>query len=40
MNIGIKEVQLIQWFVKPGDKVEQFNKVCEVASDKANIEVL
>ena len=39
LRIGIKEVQIIQWFVQPGARVEQFDKVCEVASDKANIEV-
>ncbi len=26
-------------FVKPGDKVEQFAKVCEVQSDKAAVEI-
>lgn len=36
---GIKEVQIIQWFVEPGARVEQFDKICEVASDKANIEI-
>ncbi|MDI1490720.1 MAG: hypothetical protein OHK93_001924 [Ramalina farinacea] len=36
---GIKEVQIIQWFVEPGARVEQFDKICEVASDKANVEI-
>ena len=37
--LGIKEVQIIQWFVQPGARVEQFDKLCEVASDKAIVEV-
>ncbi|KAI9651689.1 MAG: hypothetical protein M1831_000535 [Alyxoria varia] len=36
---GIREVQIIQWFVKPGARVEQFQKLCEVQSDKANVEI-
>ena len=36
---GIKEVQIIQWFVEPGARVEQFDKICEVQSDKATTEV-
>ena len=36
---GIKEVQIIQWFVQPGARVEQFDKLCEVQSDKAATEV-
>lgn len=37
--LGIKEVQIIQWFVEPGARVEQFDKLCEVQSDKAAVEV-
>ncbi|KAL8954284.1 MAG: hypothetical protein Q9183_007219, partial [Haloplaca sp. 2 TL-2023] len=37
--IGIKEVQIIQWFVQPEARVEQFDKLCEVQSDKASIEI-
>lgn len=37
--VGIKEVQIIQWFVEPGARVEQFDKLCEVQSDKAAVEV-
>ena len=37
--LGIKEVQIIQWFVEPGARVEQFDKICEVQSDKATTEV-
>ncbi|KAL8704374.1 MAG: hypothetical protein Q9201_002443 [Fulgogasparrea decipioides] len=37
---GIKEVQIIQWFVEPEARVEQFDKLCEVQSDKAAVEPL
>lgn len=36
---GIKEVQIIQWFVEPEARVEQFAKICEVQSDKAAVEI-
>ncbi|KAI9691784.1 MAG: hypothetical protein M1822_007856 [Bathelium mastoideum] len=36
---GIREVQIIQWFVKPGARVEQFDPLCEVQSDKASVEI-
>ncbi|MCJ1308080.1 hypothetical protein MMC25_001731 [Agyrium rufum] len=36
---GIKEVQVIQWFVQPEARVEQFDKLCEVQSDKAVVEI-
>ncbi|KAI8820369.1 2-oxoacid dehydrogenases acyltransferase-domain-containing protein [Fimicolochytrium jonesii] len=36
---GITECELIQWFVKEGDKVEQFSPICEVQSDKAAVEI-
>ncbi|KAJ3018830.1 UNVERIFIED_CONTAM: hypothetical protein HDU68_010968 [Siphonaria sp. JEL0065] len=36
---GITECELIQWFVKEGDKIEQFSKICEVQSDKASVEI-
>lgn len=38
-RLGIKEVQIIQWFVQPEARVEQFDKICEVQSDKAITEV-
>lgn len=28
------EVEVLQWFVRPGDRVSQFDKLCEVQSDK------
>lgn len=39
ISAGIKEVQIIQWFVEPEARVEQFDKICEVQSDKAITEV-
>ncbi|KAL1644793.1 hypothetical protein SLS58_004258 [Diplodia intermedia] len=36
---GITECQVIQWFVQPGARVEQFDKICEVQSDKATVEI-
>lgn len=36
---GIRECEVIQWFVQPGARVEQFDKLCEVQSDKASVEV-
>ena len=37
--VGIKEVQIIQWFVEPGARVEQFDKIVEVQTDKASNEI-
>ena len=36
---GIAEVGDHQWFVSPGDSVRQFDKICEVQSDKATVEI-
>lgn len=36
---GIAECELIRWYVKEGDRIKQFDKVCEVQSDKANVEI-
>lgn len=36
---GIAEVELLKWFVKEGDKINTFDRVCEVQSDKATVEI-
>ncbi|KAI5572434.1 hypothetical protein BDE02_10G013500 [Populus trichocarpa] len=36
---GIAECELLKWFVKEGDEVEDFQPLCEVQSDKATIEI-
>jgi 2-oxoisovalerate dehydrogenase E2 component (dihydrolipoyl transacylase) len=36
---GIAEVELLQWFVNEGDIVSQFDKICEVQSDKATVDI-
>ena len=36
---GITECEIVAWHVKPGDKVEQFTKICEVQSDKAAVDI-
>ncbi|KDD71185.1 hypothetical protein H632_c5617p0, partial [Helicosporidium sp. ATCC 50920] len=36
---GIKECELVQWFVKEGDMIDSFERVCEVQSDKATLEI-
>eukprot|EP01060_Flectonema_neradi_P040578 TRINITY_DN9300_c0_g1_i7.p1 TRINITY_DN9300_c0_g1~~TRINITY_DN9300_c0_g1_i7.p1 ORF type:complete len:185 (+),score=51.52 TRINITY_DN9300_c0_g1_i7:108-662(+) len=36
---GIKEVEVLNWFVKEGDTVEEFQKLCEIQSDKAMAEI-
>lgn len=39
MILGTKEVQIIQWFVEPEATVEEFDKLCEVQSDKATTDI-
>jgi 2-oxoisovalerate dehydrogenase E2 component (dihydrolipoyl transacylase) len=36
---GIVQVEVLKWFVKPGDKVKEFDKLVEVQSDKATVEI-
>ncbi|KAL6548229.1 Bce2p [Orobanche gracilis] len=36
---GIAECELLKWFVREGDQVEEFQPLCEVQSDKATIEI-
>ncbi|KAI9209080.1 2-oxoacid dehydrogenases acyltransferase-domain-containing protein [Polychytrium aggregatum] len=36
---GITECEVIQWFVKEGERVEQFTRIAEVQSDKAAVEI-
>ncbi|KAI8982508.1 2-oxoacid dehydrogenases acyltransferase-domain-containing protein [Pilobolus umbonatus] len=36
---GITECEIIQWFVEPGAKISEFDKVCEVQSDKASVDI-
>lgn len=36
---GIAECEVLRWFIAEGDTIAQFDKVCEVQSDKANVEI-
>lgn len=36
---GISEVQIIQWHVEEGKEIKQFERIAEVQSDKATVEI-
>ena len=36
---GTKEVEIIQWYVEEGARVEEWAKLCEVQSDKATVDI-
>lgn len=36
---GIAEVELLQWFVAEGQSIKAFDRICEVQSDKATVEI-
>ncbi|KAK0416113.1 hypothetical protein QR680_012301 [Steinernema hermaphroditum] len=36
---GIAEVQVKEWYIKEGDRVHQFDNICEVQSDKAAVSI-
>ena len=36
---GITEVELIQWYIQPNQKINQFDNVCQVQSDKATVDI-
>jgi len=36
---GIAEVELMKWFVKEGETINAFDRLCEVQSDKATVEI-
>ncbi|KAJ4173782.1 hypothetical protein NW754_012774 [Fusarium falciforme] len=35
----VRLCEVIQWFVEPGARVEEFSPLCEVQSDKASVEI-
>ncbi|PWN31504.1 CoA-dependent acyltransferase [Meira miltonrushii] len=36
---GITECEIVKWFVEPGTRVEEFDNLVEVQSDKASVEI-
>ena len=35
---GIAECEVLKWFIKVGDPIDEFEPVCELQSDKATLE--
>lgn len=38
-HAGITRCEIIQWFVRPGARVKEFDPLCEITSDKASAEI-
>ena len=36
---GTKEAEIIQWYVQEGAHVEEWGKLCEVATDKSTVDI-
>ncbi|SPO41224.1 related to CHL1 - protein of the DEAH box family [Pseudozyma flocculosa] len=36
---GITECEVVKWFIKAGETVQEFDPICEVQSDKASVEI-
>ncbi|MBT2698475.1 2-oxo acid dehydrogenase subunit E2 [Bacillus sp. ISL-40] len=36
---GIHEGEIVKWFVKPGDKIQEDDVLCEIQNDKAVVEI-
>ena len=34
-----RQVELLQWFVAEGQTIKAFDRICEVQSDKATVEI-
>ena len=39
MGEGIRECEVVKWYVSAGQKIHQFDKVAELLSDKATVEI-